>query len=451
MQDQGAAEVIRQTVQRVAIFGEHDRGFTAKPMQEAADVPLLRIRRRVRRGGQPRQPTMLAPRILEPGRRQRRARFVVVIGQLVVEQRHLAGDGRPRVQQRDAPVERSRERFRRRQRALAEHRHRQPRALVVRRDPDLSRVALEQPLQTPLRGGDRDGGEAMTACSRQADVLARPPEDQRRVVRGRAEPHQRGERGAVPGEWRRSDQDHDARARGDALQSRVAVGRRRCRVRFVDDQRVPRVRRHGVQNVGALQKVDRRDVDAGQRPGRDVRGQIREGAAKPRRVRQDRVQTEVRRELRLPLPPQPCRHRDQHAAVRAPLPGIGDDPSGLDGLAETDFVGEQDPARAIGDRERRRELRRDHARAQRTRSQTVDADVVQRKGHPAPELAQRHHPQPWGVLAAHNPVERPEQYARMPGPAVLQVQRRAVFVRDDGVDQPFGAADDDLGAWHDAG
>ena len=214
------------------------------------------------------------------------------------------------------------------------------------------------------------------------------------------------------------------------------------RVRLVDHHQVPHLRLQRSSDVGALEEVERSQVDARRGPGQDVGRQIGDAAAQPGRVGGRAGNRKAPRQFVDPLPAQARRDGDQDPAAGLAAKQVGDDPAGLDGLAEPDFVGEQDAARATRDGHGRRELIGQHAPVHAGAPSGSRA----RSPAPAPRPAPRHQrfsrthrsrgrsPAATGRSNGHSSTPPP------PGAAIKEVELAAVVVRDDRVEPPRRAA-----------
>ncbi len=224
-----------------------------------AASPRVRSRRRrrwrsfevVRRRGfgsrdQHGEPALFAGPVGEARGRERGIRQLVVRRVFLVEERELARSGRRATQQRQPPPQGALGRGRGRERPLAQDRDGEPGAIHIadRFTPDVAAVALQQPLKAEFQPRNSDRCESVPPPAAVADVFARTPEHDGRVVGPhRSEGRYRRKRGPVARERRGRDRDDAASPGRDEGQHGVAFCGRGRAVYFVNDEQVPGVRR----------------------------------------------------------------------------------------------------------------------------------------------------------------------------------------------------------------
>jgi hypothetical protein len=361
MKKYGLGKRRSQLQQGVSILGKDDDGVAAQTSKEPTDERQLGIRagRVTGRIDQEGQPSALASAIVESGSGQRAERLVIVDGIVVGKETQLRWVMAATLEEIKTTLEGPQRGARRGQRALSKDGHRQTGCVgvVARLAPDLRCVLREQTLKPPLHATDSDRGESVTTTAQCADVVAGTPEHQRGHLAGKATDVSDGFEAAWIAGIRRGAYRDDAarppRKKGDRC---VTFRRRRGCVDLVDDDEIPDLAIESSQDIWSLEKVNRHEVDAGQRPRTDVARQVRERASEPARVSDDRVEAEARGQFGTPLLAQTSRHG--HDRPRVPMTGrdIRDDPSGLNGLSEADFVRKDQARLAAGRCERRGEL-----------------------------------------------------------------------------------------------
>ena len=225
--------------------------------------------------------------------------------------------------------------------------------------PDLARCsARAAAAAAPSSLVMRTVGEAMPPPARIADIFARSPEHEgRRFAVGRAERRHRREARGIARVGSRRDRDHAPRASRDGRQRGVPVGGGRGGVRLVHDEKIPDVR---VERRGDVARASGNPPSRGRRPGA-AHGLTSAGRSATLR-RSHAASTAIGwMSNQADSSPHHCRRRPAGTAtrIRADVLArqeIGDDPAGLDRLAESDFVGEEHARGATGHRDRGREL-----------------------------------------------------------------------------------------------
>ena len=154
----------------------------------------------------------------------------------------------------------------------------------------------------------------------------------------------------------------------------------------------------------------------------------------------------MEQELGVPLALQPRRDDDQDACVGVAADRIRDDPAGLNRLAETHFVGEEE-ARVPGrDRERRRQLIRKDSGAN-----VIDAEAlhtISGRVLPQPRSPPPHSDSPNSRFRLDEPesIDRREQHGRSCG--VREMDLGAVRMAEASVNAPaLAPRDDDRARW----
>ena len=139
------------------------------------------------------------------------------------------------------------------------------------------------------------------------------------------------------------EQQQVPRAHAEFVGSFVPVGAPGSRVRFVDHHDVPRPEGQGVDDVALLQVVDRSDPHAGR-----IRRSKSTACVEPRQQRFDRLSadTEPRQQFLGPLGLQAGRDDDERLEGGATGVQVCEHETGLDRLAETHLVGDEQAAMA---------------------------------------------------------------------------------------------------------
>ena len=197
--------------------------------------------------------------------------------------------------------------------------------------------------------------QALASRRAQSRVVPCSPE-YRDAIAMAAEIGQVVERGDVPGVRRRRHQHAPWRARRQPRHGAAAIGARRQVMRLVCDQHIERHLRQGRHHLGTFHEINRGDDRRVAAPRVDAGRQCRRTLRDRRLIEHLAVDVKAVLQLGGPGSAQPGGAQHERAIGPAALAQLGEDQSGLDGLAKADGVGQQQSGGAAQHRERRFEL-----------------------------------------------------------------------------------------------
>ncbi len=353
------AEPAQDDVEGVPKLGEDDHGF-GRPMDErdqALDLALL-VRGNVGQRSKAPQPRPFVP--LAQARVCRETLTFLAIDEVgfVVELeprlRPFQRRFRPEVAEPgESPRHRLRQGRHRGQRALAEHRQQEQGGIAVagaRGHRLLESAKRREHARLDFRQPDRMPADP--ARRPVAERGAGAPEDRQRLVGcggwawrvGRREPAQvdeARESHVIAAVRRRGQQNRAVRSAGQVMAEFIPIRVAADRMRFVDDDQIPGIGRKRIHHVPLFQKVRRCEPNAGPAPGTVAESAGPCQRVETRAVGGEALDAEAPRKFLRPLVAERgwSQHEDPPGNVSPEQ--FGHDESGLDGLAESDFVGDQ--------------------------------------------------------------------------------------------------------------
>ena len=357
----GGGKALLEPRERIAVLGEDYRRL-ADPREEPQQERDLALVARGDSGclGDGREPAAFPLRVCKTRRAKRRRWRIVLEGVFVLQpgerQIQLPGFFRAVVAQQGQPaLDRGGERARARERALAQQNRHQPCAVVAAPAgflPYPPAVAIEQVVHPALGPGRNDCQHGRLPRLAFADVRSRPLEQHDRFVAPDAT--ERIELRRAASVRCRGEKHHMAGPDGDRVHRRAAIGPDCGGVRLVDDDDIPRHVFERAQDFGSLHEVVRGDVDPGKRPRVHVRRPFCGHQSQPRGVGQERGQREARGELREPLLPEAGRCEHERATGLVAMRELHQQQTGLNRLAETHSVCDEQPGDAVPEHSERR-------------------------------------------------------------------------------------------------
>ncbi len=204
-------------------------------------------------------------------------------------------------------------------------------------------------MHASLRVGRDDRQNQAPARAATADLRPQSSKEQRRrfLVLQPSDVSECAELVAVSHVRRRGQQHHPSRSTRDRVQARASIGSRRRAVRFIDHDEIPSDILEWSQNLGPLHEVVRGHEDAGQRPGVDVRRAVPLARSQPGCVRERCTDAEVCGQLAQPLLTQAGGNQHERAKCVGLRRELEQHEAGLNRLAKTDLVCQQQSRHAV--------------------------------------------------------------------------------------------------------